>query len=400
MNRNKGFVLIAVVAFMVLSASVFCPQSFGESSNPFIHARDLLENPLRGAVVEMSWTKTNEPPFDGQYFPLRQSFQKLHDLGANVVILYVQYAWSLTPPYRPAEAEIKLLKQALDTVAQVKGLRVIVGVRNGPGRNEMMPDYEEGSELKGIYESEEAQAAYVSMIKDVVLRFVDRPEIIAWEPMIEPTPHTYFGEESAWKKNVSSYWPRAGKWWDRLSNRLVAAIRNVDPNRPIVIEPVCWGGAEGFMGWRPLDDDNIIYSLHHYEPHEYTHQAEGRMVGYPYNSKVEEARIDREWLESHLEPVDIFQKTYDVPILVGEWGIMRWVPDAKDYIADQIALFESRRWSWAAYSWSDEVWDNSGFDFILGPDKGNGRPDYGNEVFAPIRAAWKNNKKKGHGDKP
>lgn len=395
MNHWKHLVLLVIIVFMVYNPSASRSQSRSQSpgvgTNSSLHARELLKTQMRGAVVEMSWTKTEDPPWDGRYFPTSQSFQKLRDLGANVVILNVQYTWTLDPPYRPVEAEFDLLEQALNTVAQVKGLRVIVGIRNGPGRNEMMPDYEDGHELEAIYVREDAQAAYVRMMADVVSRFNKRPEIVAWEPMIEPTPHTYFGDESAWKEGASPYWPKGMDWWNRLASRLIRAIRKVDPNRPIVIEPVFWGGAEGFIGWKPFNDDNIIYSLHHYEPHEYTHQTGRNMVGYPYNSHMEEARIDRKWLESYLKPVDAFQKAYDVPILVGEWGLMRWVPNAREYITDQIALFEARGWSWVVYSWADEVWDYSGFELILGPNEANVTPDYNNAVFEPIRKAWQKN---------
>jgi hypothetical protein len=358
---------------------------------PQFHARDLLTTPLRGAVIEPSWVGSDEVPYDEQYFPTYESFQTMRDLGANVVVIYAQFTWSLEPPYGPDEAEIDLLAQVLDTAAQVDDLPVIVGIRNGPGRNEMMPDYEEGDELTGIYDDPAAQDAYVAMMQDVVRRFKDRQEIIAWEPMIEPTPHTYFGYESAWVEGVSPPMPEAMAWWDDLAPRLIAAIREEDPIRPIVIEPVLWGGAEGFIGWQPYDDDNIIYSLHTYEPYELTHQVRGPFIGYPYESKIEEAWIDRDWLEGYLEPVDTFQATYDVPILVGEWGGMRWVPNISDYIADEVSLFEARGWSWTWYAWADEVWDLSGFEGMLGTERRNDVPDYDNPVFAPVREAWQAN---------
>ena len=339
----------------------------------------------------MSWAETDYAPSDGQYFPTSESFQALRDLGANVVVIYSQFVWTLEPPYGPDETEYALLTQALDTAAQVDDLPIIVSIRNGPGRNEMMPDYEDGDELTAIYEDAAAQEAYVAMMRDVVERFGDRSEIIAWEPMIEPTPHTYFGEEFAWEKGVSPWFPEGVAWWNDLAERVIAEIRVVDPERPIIIEPVWWGGAEGFIGWEPFADDNIIYSLHTYEPYELTHQVNWPFVGYPYQSRIEGVLVDREWLDAQLEPVDNFQATYDVPIVVGEWGGMRWVPGMPDYIADQVSLFEERGWSWTYYAWADEVWDLSGFEGALGPGRHNDVPDYGNPVFAPVAEAWQAN---------
>lgn len=357
------------------------------------HADEWLDNPLRGAVVELSWLGGGDEyePVAG-YVPSSADFQQLRDLGANVVVIYVQQTWTMQAPYRPIPEEIALLEQTLDNVSDI--LPVVVGIRNGPGRNEMMPNHDDTLFDTNIYNSEPARLAYLKMLRDTVSRFADYDNIIAWEPMVEPTPQFYFGDEFLYEdESVIPPMPQGLSWWNDLAERSIEAIRTVDPDVTIVLEPIAYGGVPGFIGWQPFADDNIVYSLHQYDPFEYTHQfqstVEDPYIEYPYFSDIEVAQIDADWFNDYFEPVITFQETYDVPIFVGEWGIIRWIPNGEQFLDDQLAEFEQHGWSNAFYAWYDGVWDGSGFELQLGSERENRfEPDYANPVFAPILENW------------
>ena len=93
-------------------------------------SEDWMESPVRGAVIEIGYggpDEYNDPPY-----PSVEDLARLHDLGARVVALEFQYAWTISPPYLPDEAQFSLVTDTLDNVAAA-GLFAILAVRNGPG---------------------------------------------------------------------------------------------------------------------------------------------------------------------------------------------------------------------------------------------------------------------------
>ncbi len=340
-------------------------------------AAEWLATPVRGVVIEIGYggpDEYNDPPY-----PSVESLQQLRNLGARVIVLEFQYAWTIYPPYQPDEVQYDLVTAALNNAAAA-GLYVVLSVRNGPGRNAMMPDIDDEDVITILYEDEAAQEAYIEMLRDVVQRFKDRPEIIAWEPLVEPVLDYFLTEEDA-------PYPQAASLWNDLARQLIAAIREVDAERPIMIEPVNWGGADGFILLDRFADDNIIYSLHTYEPFAYSHQQAPPYIAYPGTFDGE--YVDQVTLEELLKPVDAFRAKYNVPIVVGEWGGIRWLPGIENFISDQLDLFEARHWSWFWYAWDDEEWEELGFELHMGPERDTPAYDPATPAFAPIVSAWK-----------
>ncbi|MFY1691210.1 glycoside hydrolase family 5 protein [Plantactinospora sp. WMMB782] len=70
--------------------------------------------------------------------------------------------------------------------------------------------------------------------------------------------------------------------WVQLANRLVRAIREVDPWHVVTVERLNGSNADGSgayqpvqdadLGFFPVDDPNILYEFHTYRPIEFTHQ--------------------------------------------------------------------------------------------------------------------------------
>jgi len=352
------------------------PQAVEDQWTPPMTADEWLLNPVRGTVIEIGYGGPDEykyPPY-----PSIESLRQLHDLGARVVVLEFQYAWTIEPPYQPDETQYALVTETLDN-ATTAGLYVILSIRNGPGRNAMMPDVNDSDVIANLYEDENIQEAYLNMLRDFVGRFANRPEIIAWEPLVEPALDYFLTEED-------SPYPDATMLWNDLAQRMIAAIRDLDSERPILIEPVNWGGTDGFLLLNHFEDDNILYSLHTYEPFAFSHQQAKPYFSYPGTFDGE--YFDQAALDMLLAPVDEFQEKYNVPIVVGEWGGIRWLPGIEQYITDQLTLFDKRGWSWFWYSWDDEEWDELGFELHMGPDRD--APDYNPTApsFAPIVSAW------------
>lgn len=60
--------------------------------------------------------------------------------------------------------------------------------------------------------------------------------------------------------------------WNMLAEKAVAAIRQKNPNRKIIIGSTCWNSVETLNRLKVYDDANIAYTFHTYAPFSFTHQ--------------------------------------------------------------------------------------------------------------------------------
>lgn len=357
-----------------VSLLVAAPPS--SSWTPPVTAADWAAHPVHGAVVEIGFGGPDE--WESPSYPSVNSFRLLRELGVHVVVIEFQYAWTIFPPYQAAEDQFTRVTAALNN-ARDAGLYVVLADRSGPGVNAMYPGIADKDVISTLYTDTTAQQAYRNMLTDMVHRYKDRPEIIAWEPIIEPAPDYFMFHEDA-------PYTQGAAVWNPIAATFIQTIRAEDPNRPIIIEPVNWGGFDAFTTFVKFSDNNVIYSLHTYEPYSYTDQQSAPYRRYP--GKFDGQYVDKTVLDSFLTPVDDFQTLHDVPIYVGEWGGIRWVPGMGQYIADQLSLFNARGWSWTIYSWYDAEWDQKGYMPALGTNQR--KPVYNpqNPVLAPVAADW------------
>ncbi|MEA3366958.1 MAG: cellulase family glycosylhydrolase, partial [Planctomycetota bacterium] len=162
--------------------------------------------------------------------------------------------------------------------------------------------------------------------------------------------------------------------WQGLAERTAKAIRRIDPDRCIIVEPAPWGGVSAMGNLVPLDVPHVVYSAHMYAPHKFTHQMlyDNTRGTYRYPGQVDGKMWDKAALERALKPVVDFQKTYNVHIYLGEFSAIRWAPDqsAHRYLRDCIDLFEARGWDWTYHAFRE--WD--GWSVEHGPDRHDHKP--------------------------
>ena len=137
-----------------------------------------------------------------------------------------------------------------------------------------------------------------------------------------------------------------------LMERTARAIRAIDPDATIIVESM-YGDPGWFRSLSAIDLDNVIYSVHVYYPHDFTHQGI-----YDENAEVckwpDESRgWNREFIRKSLKPVLDFQREHKCRIFVGEFSAVSWAEGADGYIRDCIALFEEFGWDWVYHSWRE-----------------------------------------------
>ena len=187
----------------------------------------------------------------------------------------------------PGERRHALLAQVVETIELLHeaGLAVIVDLHlvSRPGQRF-------GAEA--VLGEPHTFAAYLELVEGVG-RSLDGldPARTAFEPMNEPNHDC-----AAVEQGRAVLWPP-------MLERLHATARSAAPDLPLVLTGACWGHAAGLVVLDPtlIDDANVIWSFHSYEPFLFTHQgaewltiAERYLQGIPYPpSRLYTADIDR-----------------------------------------------------------------------------------------------------------
>ena len=181
--------------------------------------------------------------------------------------------------------------------------------------------------------------------------------------------------------------------WARIQGRLVAAIRQGAPHHTIVATGHAWSGVEHLEALRPLDDPNVIYAFHLYEPYPFTHQGAawasepvGGLSRVPYPSSpaavapalataaspaarelltaYAEQRWDAAAIERLIDRAAAWRDRYGVSIVCTEFGAFRAVSPADDratWLRDVRTALERRQIGWTAWEYA------GGFGVVDGP---------------------------------
>jgi aryl-phospho-beta-D-glucosidase BglC (GH1 family) len=193
----------------------------------------------------------------------------------------------------------------------------------------------------GLFQDPKAQEKFVQLWRKIALRYKDAKPIWAYDLANEPV-----------EEDVAE----TCEDWQGLAERAARAIRSVDPERAIIVEPTGWGGPDGFKDLVPIPVSNVVYSVHMYVPHAFTHQGvfeKGPEWDYP--GEIQGKLWNRTELERTLQPVIDFQKRYRAHIYVGEFSAIRWAPNqsAERYLSDVIDIFEAHGWDWSYHAFRE-----------------------------------------------
>ncbi|WP_276741633.1 glycoside hydrolase family 5 protein [Victivallis vadensis] len=217
------------------------------------------------------------------------------------------------------------------------GVKIVIDLHTGPGmtQNALLSNQ--------LSWDQESQALLVSGWEKLARHFNGNPMIYGYDLLNEPREDGY------------RYTPDGGLDWNRLAARTAHAIRAIDKTTPIIIEPAQWGSVAGLKTFMPVNVDNVIYSIHFYSPHEFTHQGIGksRKTGIRYPGMINGKEWNKEAIRSSLLPAREFQLKYNVPIFVGEFSAIAWAPGAAQYIEDCISIFEEFGWDWTYHAFRE-----------------------------------------------
>jgi endoglucanase len=194
--------------------------------------------------------------------------------------------------------------------------------------------------------------------------------------------------------------PTTDDVWRPLSEKLAMAVRAQLPKNIVIVGPAPYQRHENLASWKPFADPNVVYAFHYYDPMAFTHQyavwdkgsAWARISGVPFPTEPgdptlrhlaaeagrrgdqEVERILKEtagvaWsaaaIKTQFEGVAAWSETHGAPVIVNEFGVLRWKakrPDRLAWLAAVCAAAEQCGFGWAH-------WDYSGAFGLVNEDR-------------------------------
>ena len=166
------------------------------------------------------------------------------------------------------------------------------------------------------------------------------------------------------------------------------AIRDEDPDATLIVECNAHGSPAGFdcksrygfVAMTPIPFDNVIYSVHVYQPIGFTHQGIGKKKdeylhhSYPTTqAKLDENRQrfpgdlgkdtgkpedwNKDYIRNAIKSVREFQLKYGARIYVGEFSAAAWTDGGDRYLQDVTDLFEAYGWDYTYHAFRENyIW--------------------------------------------
>ncbi len=273
--------------------------------------------------------------------------------GLDFVRLPMNYrVWTKDFDYlHPDESVLDLLDGYLEACRR-RGIHLSMNLHRAPGYCITRSDLEKHN----LWLDREAQDAFVFLWQNLATRFRDRgiePDALSFDLVNEPP---------AIGLNGFSRDRHAA-----LIRRTVAAIRAIDPARPIAID----GLDGGNLAMPELVDLGVTHSGRGYQPYPVSHWGAGWWDGWRAGDAPRYPGVlyeGRHWtaadLRAFYEPWRAVERA-GVPIHIGEFGCYNQTPnaDALRWFGDLFALFREFGWGYA-------MWNLEGPFGIIG----HGRP--------------------------
>jgi len=237
------------------------------------------------------WSNPETPPENQHH--TEESYKELSEMGFNSVRFYLNYGLfeSDDNPYRYNEAGFEWIDRNIEQ-AKKYGIRLLLNMHYPQGGYQSQGNGEE------LWLNEENQKRLTALWTEIAERYSNEPTILGYGIVNEPVVAV---EENADEG--------LGKW-QKLAQEITDGIRTVDMNHIVFVEKMCAveNVSTGLAEWKTfndennyvhIDDNNIVYEFHYYEPHMYTHQgfnwANTEDYDYTYPDETIAMSYNSEW---------------------------------------------------------------------------------------------------------
>ncbi len=259
-------------------------------------------------------------PFRDDYF------QKIAQLGFNHVRIPIR--WDVeartmqVSPYTINPTFLERIKYVIDK-ALAENLMVIINMHHHDA----------------IFQDPDGvKPRFLSQWNQIATYFKDYDQRLVFEVINEPNTNL------------------VGSKWNIFFRDALTEIRKTNPTRAVLMGIAPWGGLSGVPNLVLPQDDNIIITVHYYDPFTFTHQGAEWVDGStPWlGTKWENTTLERNEIISSFAFLQAFAKANNKPIHVGEFGAYSKADlDSRVKWSNFLARwFESQGFSWAYWEWS------------------------------------------------
>jgi len=292
---------------------------------------------------------------DSECEKTQDDINALKNTGANLAQINV-YGVGFRFPEHPYEINpegIEWISRMVNFCRNAE-LQYTIAVRSGPGRY----DVSDGI-MSPIWGSENQYQVemYGKMLKEIAVEFLPDTLFVGLNLTVEPDPYSeeYLSpadlKQTLTNNNVDLY--QIYKTW-------IDSVRIVAPQLPLIVQsaqyssPEYWGDP---IFLKRQDDPFIVYDFHTYEPYmDFTHFEGINGVSYPVIAWNETIQDDVLWDKTFytdvvFAKVKSFQQTYNVPIFMGEFGMLFPQHNGEKYLKDIYDIAINYKWHFALWSW-------------------------------------------------
>ena len=262
-----------------------------------------------------------EAPREGEwgYEIQAEDMGAIKDAGFDTVRIPIRWDNHMQsqPPYRVLPYHMIRVKEVVNQ-ARSLGLNVIIDVHH----------YE-----ALIENPRREEARFLALWEQIAQEFSGAPKNVYFEVLNEPTNAISMGEVN------------------RLYSKVIPLIRRTNPERTLIIGGNHWNSVDTLDDIAWPNDKNIVATFHDYGPHEFTHQgAPWTDNPYPKGRRWGSA-ADLAELEQTYQLAQSFQVKRNVPIFVGEFGVIDQVPadQRANWIKARRKFMEAAGFSWCAW---------------------------------------------------
>jgi endoglucanase len=193
--------------------------------------------------------------------------------------------------------------------------------------------------------------------------------------------------------------------WQSEAEELAAFVRQLLPHTTIVVGPVNWQRADSLPDFRPLNDLNVVYAIHFYDPMAFSHQGHWDpkeplhdITGLSYPIRADDPNVqklrqqlidgnkaaavelldravaasrDGNGIDKWLEPAAAWQQRFSRPIIINEFGVLKAgaPPESRlRWLSAVVTYAKQHCWGWTHWELAQ------GFGLV---DDRTGKPDPG-----------------------
>jgi hypothetical protein len=297
--------------------------------NPFVHAvgRSLVDGQGRPVLLKgmafgnRVWFQPALP----ETLHTEADYRRCRELGVNSIRFYLNHRW--LEGAKPGTWDERGFAWLARNVAWARqnGLGLILNLHVPPG------GFQSLGGGRALWTDERNQQRFVALWRELARRFADEPAVFGYDLLNEPVVTESIDQ------------------WERLARRTVAAIREVDRRHLVVVErvngvypggllrrprPSDWASdRNGALNFFRVDDGNVMYEAHYYQPVAFTHQgATWTPMSVPATASYPGSFVDwdgvvrtfdRAYHEQMLARLVEVQAKLDAPMYLGEFGVIR-----------------------------------------------------------------------------